>query len=123
MGWFAVCMERQQRMAKGTDLTLLQTQDPIPPTFIYRAIRAGTTFLFHENYLIFTLPILAFTQLFTADVFPDFRVILVLIGGTVYFLVMVYEVQRIAKERSVDRAYRKLFLEDTHPNLPSDHFF
>ncbi len=123
MGWFAVCMERQQRLAKGTDLTHENSQKPIPPSLIYRAFRAGSTLLFHENYLIFTLPLLAFAQLFTPHVFPDFRIIMVLMGGTVYFLVMVFDISRIAKERGIDQAYRKLFLDDTKPNLPDDHFF
>jgi hypothetical protein len=125
MGWFAVCMERQQRRAKGSDLALAPTfvYSSHPPSRAYWAIKSATTLLFHENYIIFSLPLLAFCQLFVPNYFPDFRTGLVVLAGTFYFAVMILEIQRIASSRGIEEAYRKLFIDDAKPDLPKDHFF
>ena len=125
MGWFAVCMERQQRQAKGSDLALAPTlvHSSRPLSRAFWAIRAGTTLLFHENYIIFSLPVLALSQLFVPDYIPDFRVVLVVLAGTFYFAVMILEIQRIASARGIEEAYRKLFIDGAKPDLPNDHFF
>ncbi len=125
MGWFAVCMERQQRRAKGSDLALPPNfvHSSRPPSRAYWAIRAGTTLIFHENYITFSLPLLALSQLFVSNYLPDFRVALVVLAGTFYFLVMIIEIQRIASTRGIEEAYRKLFIDDAKPDLPKDHFF
>jgi hypothetical protein len=123
IGWFAVCMERQQRRAKGRDLTPTLSHSPSKPSVIYWVVRSGTTAVFHENYIIFSLPILALLQFIAPNILPDFRVVLVILGGTAYFFVMVSEVQRISRERGIDEAYRKVFVDEAQPNLPEDHFF
>lgn len=125
MGWFAVCMERQQRRAKGSDLDLAPTFLHLSrqPSRAYWAIRSATTLLFHENYIIFFLPILAFSQLFLPNYLPDFRVALVALAGTFNFAVMIIEIQRIASGCGIEEGYRKLFIDGAKPDLPKDHFF
>ena len=125
MGWFAVCMERQQRIVKGADLSVSNEifKATKPPSSVFRVIKAITTVLFHENYIIFVLPILAFLQLILPEMIVDFRIIMIIIGGLVYFPVMILDIHKIAKENSIDKAYHKLFIDEKKPNLPNDHFF
>ena len=125
MGWFAICMERQQKRAKGSDLdAATKPVDPLPlPSRAYWIIRSAATAIFHENYIIFTLPILAFSQLFLKLYLPDFRVVLVILGGTLYFAAMIIDIQRIVSTRRVEEGYRKLFISNLKPDLPKDHFF
>lgn len=125
MGWFAICMERQQRCAKGSGLdAATKPVDPLPlPSRSYWIIRYAATAIFHENYIIFTLPILAFSQLFLNLHLPDFRVVLVILSGTLYFVAMIIDIQRIVSTRRVEEGYRKLFITNLKPDLPKDHFF
>ena len=125
MGWFAVCMELQQRRAKGRDLALAPTfvYSSRPPSRAYWVIRSVTTLLFPENFIIFSLPVFALIQLFVPDYFPDFRAALVVLAGTFYFAVMILEIQRIASTSGIEEAYRKLFIDEVKPDLPKDHFF
>ena len=79
--------------------------------------------MIRKNYIIFILPIFAFSQLFFHDYLPDFRVALVVFAGTFYFAVMFLEIQRIVNTRGIEAAYRKLFIDVEKPDLPKDHFF
>lgn len=123
MGWFAICMERQQRRAKGGDLAATRPLRIRPLSLPYKLIRRVATMLFHENYAIFLLPALATIHLLAPQGLPDFRTVLVLVGGTVYVYVMVAEVQRLVTERRIDEGYHKLFDTMNQPKLPEDHFF
>lgn len=121
MAWFAICMERQQRVFKDAPLETSATFSPQPPKRLYAFIRRFSALLFHENYAIFLLPLLALCQLYIKNM-PDFRVGLVLAGGTIYLYVMFSEVQRLASKNYLDNAYNKLF-SNARPDLPKDHFF
>ncbi len=125
MGWYALCMERQQRRAKSKDLRLPSDFRYLPNSrsLFYNLIRKSSTFLFHENYAIFLLPLLAFANLFLPDNLPDFRVVMVTLSGSLYFLVMFLEIKRIYTDREIDEAYRKMFFDEANPVLPKDHFF
>ena len=125
MGWFAICMERQQRRVKGANLQLENfiLNRPTEISRIYWIIRSAVYLLYHENFIIFTLPIISIINLFLLDVLPDFRVLLVVIAGVFYFSVMVLEIHRIIDAQKLEAAYNKLFTDNSQLELPKDHFF
>ena len=125
MGWFAICMERQQRLVKGVSLTMDNSAFNSSPQTSYASwvIRSFTYLLFHENYIIFSLPIAAIAQLFFSNYFPDFRIAFTVVAGSFYFSVMVVEINRIISTKKLEAAYKKLFDESSELVLPKDHFF
>lgn len=125
MGWFTICMERQQRLVKGANLTIDKSSFNLSAqtSRVYWLTRSFTYFLFHENYIIFSLPIIAILQLFFSNYFPDFRITLTVIAGSLYFSVMVLEINRIISMKKLEEAYRKIFDESSDLKLPKDHFF
>lgn len=125
MGWFTICMERQQRLVKGRNLNLDNSSFNSSPEVsrVYWCIRSFVYLLFHENYIIFSLPIISIIQFFLLDYFSCFRVILIVIAGSLYFSVMVLEIHRIIVAKKLDEAYNKLFYESSDLELPKDHFF
>jgi phosphatidylglycerophosphate synthase len=124
LGWFAICMHRQQQQVLGKlgepNTITIQSEKSRP---LLRVARSISTRVFHENYAIFLLPALAIFQFLVAPQLFDFRVAVLVIGGTVYFPVVVFDIWRIAKEGRVDDAYRRLFWTDGPPRLPEDHYF
>jgi len=121
--WFSVCMYRQQNQVKGCeDKWVVLDYKPRKDSIVYRGFRYLALGLFHENYAIFLLPIFATIHYFFTSELIDFRVILILIGGLVYFPVMLYEVWKLNADGKVDNAYQKIFIDKSMPNLPNDHF-
>jgi len=121
--WFSVCMYRQQNQVKGCeDKSVVLDYKPRKDSIVYRGFRYLALGLFHENYAIFLLPIFATIHYFFTSELIDFRVILILIGGLVYFPVMLYEVWKLNADGKVDNAYQKIFIDKSMPNLPNDHF-
>jgi hypothetical protein len=123
LAWFAICMHHQQQRAKGI------VEEPRHGDYRarrrsrrHRTLRNLSTAVFHENYAFFVVPGLALIHLIASPALVDFRVILVLLGGVLYFPVMVYDIWLIAAEGRVDNAYRKLFFGEQSPRLPEDHF-
>lgn len=95
-----------------------------PKPFVWKVITIVSTGLFHENYAIFMLPALAVLGIFTSLIgLPDFRLVLTILGGTVYFAFVIYEIALISGENRLTKAYNKLFNSFEAPKLPGDHFF
>jgi hypothetical protein len=120
--WFTICMHRQQLTSKGTaDKPLKEVKNIKKKSLLFRGILKICTLIFHENYLIFSLPIVAFLNFYIFD-FLDLRVVFIILGGVVYFPVILYDIWRLASSGIVDVAYNKLFFSKKKPNLPDDHF-
>lgn len=125
MAWFSICMEQQQRRSKGLDSfvenKLIKPKVVRSPIFEY--IRKFTTLLFHENYLIFTLPIVAGLQLIQVFDAIDMRVLFTVLAGALYFPVQVFEIRQLVSEKRIEQGYSELFSSNHVPDLPNDHFF
>ena len=120
--WFAICMHRQQLTSKGTaNKPLKEVNNIKKKSSLFKGLSKICTLIFHENYLIFSLPIVAFLNFYIFDFF-DLRVVFIILGGVVYFPVMLYDIWRLASSGIVDVAYNKLFFSKEKPNLPDDHF-
>ena len=121
--WFAICMHYQQQQTTG-----VVPRVPVPifapssRSFILRAMNRLATHLFHENYAIFVLPLLAGMQIVWPLLLLDFRATLMVLGGLIYFPSVVISIWRLAAEGRVDQAYAKLFFGEEPPKLPQDHF-
>jgi len=127
MAWFAICMEQQQRRASGHDVQngakteIVGAPDRLWSLFDY--IRRLAVLIFHENWLILTLPLLATAQFFQVFGAIDFRVVFTIIAGSLYFPVQVLEIHRLVITKRIQRGYSELFSPDHIPGLPNDHFF
>ena len=126
MAWFAICMEQQQRRAKGCGI-----QNPNKTEIIDRHNRFWSLFdyprritilIFHENWLIFTLPLFATVQFFQMFSYVDLRVVFTVVAGCLYFPVQVLEIHKMVITNRILISYSELFSPDHVPNLPDDHF-
>jgi phosphatidylglycerophosphate synthase len=124
MAWFSICMEQQQRRVKGLAVEMNHdfTAPPKKYGYCYKYIRGLSIVIFHENYLIFTLPIFALLELLNVFVLFDLRVIFTVLAGTLYFFVQVLEIHRLVVNNKIQKAYAELFSPNHKPNLPDDHF-
>lgn len=127
MGWFAICMEQQQRRASGHDVQNWAKTEIEPASgklwLLFDYIRRLTVVIFHENWLIFTLPLLATAQFFQFFGAIDLRVVFTIMAGSLYFPVQVLEVHRLVITNRIQKGYSDLFSPNHIPNLPNDHFF
>lgn len=124
LGWFAICMHYQQQQVKNIENIRLKENGIVsPPSLFFIIFRKIAILLFHENFTIYLLPVLAITQFFYSIQGYDFRVILIIAGGLIYFPVVLYDLIRLAKQGYIDKAYNNLFHDKLIPKLPQDHFF
>jgi hypothetical protein len=124
LGWFAICMHHQQKQVKKQENIKLDVPENLEkPTIVFRLFRKIAAMIFHEDHLIYLLPLLAIAQFFFPFEGFDFRVILILAGGLLYFPVVLFDLVRMAKQGYIDKAYNNLFYDKSVPNLPNDHFF
>ena len=125
MAWFAICMEQQQRRASSYDVQNRAKTEIMPASgrLWFDYIRRLTVVIFHENWLIFTLPLLAIAQFFQVFGAIDLRVIFTIMAGSLYFPVQVLEIHRLVITKRIQRGYSELFSPDHIPDLPNDHFF
>ena len=87
MAWFAIIMDNQQRRSKGLDMDKITLETSIYKRdyFLYDLIRKCVCKFYHEETLIFSLPILALLHYFISYTYIDFRVLLIVGGGLFYF--------------------------------------
>jgi phosphatidylglycerophosphate synthase len=127
MAWFAICMEQQQRRASSHDVQNWAKTKIVPASgrlwLWFDYIRRLTVVIFHENWLIFTLPLLATVQFFQIFGTTDLRVVFTIMAGSLYFPVQVLEIHRLVITKRIQRGYSELFSPDHIPDLPNDHFF
>ena len=123
--WFAISMYHQQQKEKlypNKPKPIEINSIDNPRNKVVNFLKKLTTLIFHENYIIFYLPVLTFFTLFTSYSWIDFRVIIIIIGGLIYFPIILNDIFRIAKNSRIDKSYNEIFFENKKPNLPKDHF-
>ncbi len=127
MAWFAICMEYQQRQASGHDLQNRSKTEIVRTTgrlwLLFDWIRRLTVVIFHENWLIFLLPLFATAQFFQVFGTIDLRVVFTIVAGSLYFPVQVLEIHRLVIANRIQKGYSNLFSSNHTPDLPNDHFF
>ncbi len=126
MAWFAICMEQQQRRASSHDVQNRAKTEIMPASgrlwLWFDYIRRLTVVIFHENWLIFTLPLLTTAQFFQVFGDIDLRVVFTIVAGSLYFPVQVLEIHRLVITKRIQRGCYELFSPDHIPDLPNDHF-
>jgi hypothetical protein len=130
MGWWAICMDRQQRLVNARSRTMAGSSklgrgvSRKDQPMIWKIVGIISRYAFHENNAIFLLPVLAILNLFIAGTYyVDFRMILTVLGGTVYILYVTHDVDWISRNAKLKTAYDRLFDLPETPDLPGDHFF
>lgn len=123
MAWFAIIMENQQKRSKGIikDISFKMTKKR-KESIVYDFIRKCVCKFYHEETLLFLLPLLALLHLYITHAYLDFRVLLIIGAGAFYFPVMLIEIHRLASNNKIPEAYNKLFISSEKPILPDDHF-
>ena len=123
MAWFSIIMENQQKRSKGiaNDISfkMINKRKNI---IVYDFIRKCVCKFYHEETLIFLLPLLSLLHLYVTHAYLDFRVLLIIGAGAFYFPIMLIEVHRLATNNKIPEAYNKLFISSAKPILPDDHF-
>lgn len=125
-GWFSICMHYQQQATKTVAIQPIRINDNLSDKILMKRLsffKHLTNLLFHENYVIFSLPILAIINLCHKEVYLDFRLLFLVLGGVIYFPTIMIDIWFLAKNNRIDQAYNKLFFSSEKPNLPRDHFF
>lgn len=123
IGWFSICMHYQQQRVKGTvEPMAIPTVEERPVKSVAWVLRSISTLLFHESYAILLLPLLASSALLPWHSPIDFRVVLTVLGGGIYFPVVAHDIWSMASSGRIDRAYAKLFFGKAAPRLPDEHF-
>jgi len=117
-------MEQQQRVSSH-DVQNRATTEIMPASgrLWFDYIRRLTILIFHENWLIYTLPLLAIAQFFQIFGTTDLRVVFTILAGSLYFPIQVLEIHRLVITKRIQRGYSELFSPDHIPDLPNDHFF
>ncbi len=125
MAWFSIIMQYQQNKIKEDDMNTAETVISGMPKKEIKTfpIRKIIMLIFHENYMIFILPLLALTQLIYINDLFDFRVVFTILAGTLNFSVMIMLINDVIREKKASRAYNNLFETLKKPDLPKDHFF
>lgn len=125
MAWFSVIMHAQQSMTKKLKLDSIKLNQSKYKSnlFLYELIRKIVSKIYHEETLIFLLPVLAAFNFYGFFLSIDFRVILIIGAGALYLPIMFIEVQRLASSNKIEVHFNKLFINNEKPNLPDDHFF
>lgn len=121
--WFSISMYYQQNKLKGNskkEIIIVNEMDK--ENFFIKLIRNFSTLIFHENYTFFIYPILALLNIYLSEFF-DFRLLIVIYGGLIYFPFSLWDIIRISKSNKIDKMYNKTFIKNEKPNLPNDHFF
>lgn len=123
--WFSISMYYQQQLEKyhpNKPQPMKINSIEKPRGKFLNFFRKCTTLIFHENYVIFYLPIITFFSSFTHFSLFDFRVLIFIFGGLVYFPIIINDIFRISENSRIDKSYNKIFFENKKPNLPNDHF-
>ena len=120
MAWFAICMEQQQRRARRRNVQnqgreeIFTTSGRFWAWFDY--VRRLAVIIFHENWLIFTLPLLAIAQYLQIFGSIDMRVLFTLVAGILYFPVQVLEVHRLVITNRIKKGTLTCFRQNTFPS-------
>jgi len=125
MAWFSIIMQYQHNKIKEDDMNTAETVISGMPKKEIKTfpIKKIIMLIFHENYMIFILPLLALTQLIYINDLFDFRVVFTILAGTLNFSVMIMLINDVIREKKASRAYNNLFETLKKPDLPKDHFF
>jgi phosphatidylglycerophosphate synthase len=124
MAWFSICMERQQQQHKKNFKRLeFNFRKKSEIHALLKPFRYFCIFLFHENYLFFTLPIMAAAAFVIPNNFPDFRIAMTVISGLIYLPIQIIEIINLSNNQLIEKCYNNLFDSKHQPNLPSEHFF
>ena len=125
LAWFSICMARQQFQTTTGPANRTQGSRPKNNSHkgVYYYIKALTTLVFHENFLVFSLLVLSFADILIFKGDLPYASMIVIFGGLVYFPVIAIEITRLAKSDVIDNACVNLFDEEYVPNLPNEHFF
>lgn len=123
--WFSISMYYQQQKIK----TFPNKPKPIKIDqtrkqngIFYKILKKIATIIFHENYVIFYLPIFTFLNIYVFNNIIDFRIVIILIGATINFPITMIEILKISRGNKIDNSYNNLFFGKKRPNLPGDHF-
>ena len=126
-GWWSVCMYHQQNKVNKNVVHYDRScpEDGGKSKF-FKCVKYTSLLLFHGNYAIYVLPLLSLINVIFRKQglkLVDFRCVLTVLGGTLFFLHTVHETMKISKFRKLQRAYAKLFVSNETPDLPKEHFF
>ena len=126
IGWFSIVMKYFEQKSKinGKPIKVnKQIKRKIKKNIILSILCRIGSFLFHEDYAIFTLPIVFFANLFLFRYFIfDIRAIIVILGGLVLFPAIILDIIFYANNK-IDHNLKNLNDKNLKPKLPDILYF
>ena len=123
--WFSISMYYQQQQIKTfpNKPKPIKIQQTIKHNhFFYKILKKISVVIFHENYMIFYLPIFSFLNLYISNITLNFSIFIIMAGSILNFPITIIEILKISRNTKIDNSYNNLFFGEERPNLPSDHF-
>lgn len=123
--WFSISMYYQQQQIKAfpnKPKPIKIHQHIKHDHFFYKILKKISIVIFHENYMIFYLPIFSFLNLYISNIILDFSILIIMSGAILNFPITIIEILKISRNTKIDNSYNNLFFGEERPNLPSDHF-
>ena len=124
IGWFSIIMEFFENKIKnnGKTIKLPKLVKRKKNIILLILCRLGSL-LFHEDYAVFTLPIIFFSNIFLFNYFVfDIRAIITIYGALILFPAIVLDIIYYAKNK-IDSNFRNLNDKNLKPKLPDILYF
>tara|TARA_Y100000589_G_scaffold332324_1_gene391754 strand:- start:12499 stop:13332 length:834 start_codon:yes stop_codon:yes gene_type:complete len=123
IGWFAIIMKYfEQKSTKGIKVIRSNQLNKKKNIIISILSRLGSL-LFHEDYAIFSLPLIFFFNIFFHEKIDiDLRSIMIIYGALILFPAMILDIIFYTNNK-IDRNYNNLIENEFKPKLPDVFYF
>tara|TARA_B100000886_G_scaffold335209_1_gene291923 strand:- start:7876 stop:8742 length:867 start_codon:yes stop_codon:yes gene_type:complete len=122
IGWFAIIMKFFENKIKSNNEVITSKYEKRKKVIISLLCRLGA-FIFHEDYAIFTLPLIFFLNLFLFKyIVFDIRAILTIFGALVLFPGIILDIIYYANNK-IDSNLKNIYDENLTPKLPEILYF
>ena len=125
IGWMSIIMKLNENKISTQLNQSNKNISKIKKTrkFIHKILIRLGSLIFHEDYFIFTLPIILFFNLFLGSKLNiDIRSIIIIFGGVIYFPAIILDVIFYTNNR-IDLYYYKTFESSNLPDMPKCIYF
>ena len=124
IGWFSIIMEFFEKKIKNNDkIKKLPKLVKKKKNIILLILCRLGSLLFHEDYAVFSLPIIFFSNIFLFNYFVfDIRAIITIYGSLILFPAIILDIIYYANNK-IDSNYRNLNDKNLKPKLPDILYF
>lgn len=127
IGWMSIvmkiCEDKKQNNNNKKDKRIKFISHNYKILFIVKILRRLGSLIFHEDYFIFSVPVIFFFNiLYGKNLQIDIRSILIIYGSLIYFPAMLFDILYFSKGK-IDSGYLEFKKNDLNPKLPEFIYF